>query len=117
MIALAVMVAGGIGAVLRYLATLLLPLPWGVFAVNVAGSASAGAVLALSDVAAWDAGIQQILLTGFCGGLTTFSTFAVETVELARDGRWRTAVGSAAAHLIVGVAAAAAGWSLIVTFT
>jgi fluoride exporter len=116
-IALAVIVAGGLGAVLRYLTTLLLPLPWGVFAVNVAGSAIAGGLLAMADAAAWDVGLQQVLVTGFCGGLTTFSTFAVETVELARDDRWRPAVGSAVAHLVLGVAAAAAGWSLIVTFT
>jgi CrcB protein len=116
-IAVAVIVAGGIGAVLRYLTTLLLPLPWGVFAVNLAGSAIGGVVLGLADAAAWGPGIQQVLITGFCGGLTTFSTFAVETVELVHDGRWRAAVGSAAANLILGVAAAAAGWTLIVTFT
>lgn len=117
MIALTVIAAGGLGAALRYLVTLLLPLPWGVLVVNVAGSAVAGAVLAVSDAAAWDSGIRLILISGFCGGLTTFSTFAVETVELAHDGRWRAAGGSASANLALGVSAAASAWGLTTLFT
>jgi len=51
-------------------------------------------------------------VTGFAGGLSTFSTFGVETVQLFSEGRWRAASVSVALHVVLGVAAAAAGWFL-----
>jgi CrcB protein len=50
--------------------------------------------------------------TGFCGALTTFSTFGYETVRLAEEGETTTAVWNVAASLVVGLAAAALGWWL-----
>jgi len=46
------------------------------------------------------------------GGLTTFSTWSVETVQLVLDGRWRTAVTSVALNLVVGVGVAGGAWAL-----
>ncbi len=111
-LALTVALAGGLGACLRYLATLLLPLPWGVLAVNAVGSAVAGIVLALADAAAIGGDIRLILLTGFAGGLTTFSTFSVETIELVRDGRWRTATVNVVASLAAGIGLALGGYAI-----
>ncbi len=76
--------AGALGSLLRHLAGVALPargaLPWGVLLVNVAGSFLAGLAVAGVD----DAALQLAIVTGFCGGLTTFSTHAVDTVRLAR---------------------------------
>lgn len=100
-----VLLAGALGAVLRYLVSFL---PWGVLAVNVVGSFIAGLALA-SLTGEW----QLVVLTGFCGGLTTFSTFSVETVQAAVDGAWRRAVLSVGLNLVLGIGAAALGYTLL----
>ena len=106
MILVAVVGAGILGAVLRYLVTSRSP-RWGVLAVNVVGSFLGGiAIGALSGDA------RLILLSGFCGGLTTFSTFSVETIQAVLDGRVRAAAASVAANLALGVGAAALGYAL-----
>jgi CrcB protein len=109
----AVLLAGAAGAALRYAAGLAVSrtrsrLPWAVLVVNVVGSLVAGLVVGLG----LDGDARLVIVTGFAGGLTTFSTLSVETVQLAMEGRWRTAVGSMAANLVVGVAAATLGYLL-----
>lgn len=107
---LLVLAAGAVGAGLRWgvsLAFARTRFPWAVLVVNVVGSAVAGAAIALT---AGD--LQVIVVTGFCGGLTTFSTFAVETVQLIERGRTRAAVVSVAANLALGTAACAAAWAI-----
>jgi CrcB protein len=111
---LAALVAGAGGALLRYgisvrIAHSKFSLPWAVFIVNVAGSLVAGVAVALAD-SLGDTGIRLILLTGFAGGLTTFGTFTVESIQLIVEGRWRVAAASIGANLIGGVAALLAGW-------
>ena len=86
--------------------------PIAVLLVNVTGSALAGAILGLAEAGAVSADLRLILLTGFCGGLTTFSTFSVETIQLVLEGRWRTAASSVSANLVLGVGAAAAAYLL-----
>lgn len=116
----AVLVAGAGGAVLRWLVARWLSrsegpyrnLPMAVLLVNVTGSALAGAILGLAEAGAVSPDLRLILLTGFCGGLTTFSTFSVETIQLVVDGRWRTAASSVSANLVLGVGAAAAAYLL-----
>lgn len=112
----AVLVAGAIGAVARYGVSRALAsrpgFPWAVLVVNVVGSALGGVVLGLAEAGGLSAEWRLILLTGFCGGLTTFSTFSVESVQLLLEGRARVAVGSVAANLVLGVGAAAAGYLL-----
>jgi CrcB protein len=95
-VVLAVLVAGAVGAVIRYALARAYPvrpghLPGGILIVNVVGSALAGAVIGLAERAAVGDDLRLVLVTGFCGGLTTFSTWCVETVELADGGRWRAA--------------------------
>ena len=118
MTVLLVLVGGAIGVPLRYLTDLFVQsrhdsvFPWGTFAVNVVGSlvlgATAGAV-ATADGPAW---VLTLVGTGFCGALTTFSTFGYETVRLVEDGSLLEAALNVGASLVVGMAACVAGWSL-----
>ena len=84
--------------------------PWPVLAVNVVGSILLGILLTpgrpQADPYGWrfDAGA-----IGFCGGLTTFSTFAVEVVHLAQDGRTAAAITYAAVSVVAAVAGVMGG--------
>ncbi|MEO6701259.1 MAG: CrcB family protein, partial [Jatrophihabitantaceae bacterium] len=60
----------------------------------------------------WSAGVQALLGTGFCGGLTTFSTFSVETVELLQGRFTLRSLAYIALSCGLGLAAAALGYAL-----
>ncbi|TKJ22831.1 CrcB family protein [Blastococcus sp. CCUG 61487] len=79
----------------------------GTAVVNVAGSAVLGFLLGLTDVAGW---LVALVGTGFCGTLTTFSTFGADVVRLVEQ----RAIGRAAAYLagtlVLGLAAAATAY-------
>lgn len=105
LLVLAVMGAGAAGAVARYLVGRIgakAAWPWPVLLVNVVGSLIAG-IAVHTDVA-------LVVVTGFAGGLTTFSAFTVETVQLASAGRWRATAANVGANLALGLAAATLGW-------
>ncbi|PJJ73464.1 CrcB protein [Diaminobutyricimonas aerilata] len=113
--AVAAVLAGGVAAVIRYGVTLAFAgrfLPWAVLVVNVVGSALGGAVVALSSMGGMDAGLRLVVLGGVAGGLTTFSTWSVETVQLARSGRYWIAVGNVAVNLAAGLTAASVAWNV-----
>lgn len=110
---------GGVAAVARYLVSLAMvrvstaeSFPWAVLIVNVVGSALGGVVVGLAQNSGMSEEVQLIVLTGVCGGLTTFSTFSVETIQLLTHGRWRAASLSVGANLVVGLGACAAGYAL-----
>ncbi|KEY56898.1 fluoride efflux transporter CrcB [Serratia sp. DD3] len=90
---LAVFIGGGLGSVLRWAISLRLnPLhphiPVGTLAVNLVGGFIIGLALALlSRMTQLDPTWKILITTGFCGGLTTFSTFSFEVVYLLQDGR------------------------------
>ena len=109
LILLAVAVGGALGAVLRQLVSVGLAgrgrVPWGALVVNVVGSFIAGLAIALP----LDPGWQLVVLSGFCGGLTTFSTFAVETVQLMIDRKARAAVLNVTLSIALGLLAVVAG--------
>ena len=113
---LATLAAGALGAVLRFLvARGFAARPVGaVLVVNVVGSALGGAVLALAELGSVSADIRLVLLTGFCGGLTTFSTFSVETIQLVMDGKARVAAASVLANLVLGIGAAALAFAMVI---
>jgi len=111
-----VAIGGVAGAALRWaVLTTVEPgsFPWPVLVINIVGSLLLGAVLAEE----WVHPSARLVLhdlagIGFCGGLTTFSTFAVEIVDLTRDGHLGTAVvygvasvGGALIGIVVGAAA------------
>lgn len=109
-------VAGAAGAVIRYLTSRAFAgrgvFPWAVLIVNVIGAAIGGVIVGLAVGAGVSGDIRLILVTGLCGGLTTFSTFSVETIQLIQDGAWRSAALSVSANLVLGVLAASAGFLL-----
>ncbi len=112
LVVVAVLVAGSFGAVLRYALSRAFPvrpghLPGGILIVNIVGSGVAGALIGLAERAALDGDLRLILVTGFCGGLTTFSTWTVETIELLDGGRRRAAVLNVVVTLVLGIGAAA----------
>ncbi|MGQ0575915.1 MAG: fluoride efflux transporter FluC [Pseudonocardia sp.] len=105
---LLVVLGAAVGAPLRYLVHRGMGgSPWGTFVVNVAGSALIGVLAG----AAVSPATLALLGTGFCGALTTYSTFGVETVELARS-RWALAVLNALGSTAACLAAAALGVAL-----
>lgn len=80
--------------------------------VNAVGSMIGGIVLGLVQSGAIGPDARLVVLGGIAGGLTTFSTLSVETVQLALAGRWRIALGSMLANLVIGIAAAVVGFAL-----
>ena len=117
LVVITALVAGSLGAVIRYgtaraFAAHPSRLPWAVLIVNVVGSLVGGIALGLAQAGVWGADARLVVLSGLCGGLTTFSTFSVETIQLATEGRMRAAVASVAANLVLGIGAAAFGWGL-----
>ena len=84
---------GGIGSIARYLCQKWFnenyphPFPWGTFLVNLSGCFLIGVFYAASEKSAvLSPQTRLLLITGFCGGFTTFSTFAFENVSLLRTG-------------------------------
>lgn len=100
---LLVAVGGGVGAALRFLVGHVLDrdLPVGTFVVNVVGSFLLGVFSALAP----DDRLAALVGTGFCGGLTTYSAFAVQTHALGRRG-----VLYAALTILVALGACALGF-------
>lgn len=119
---LVVIVGGAAGAVVRYLIDRMLAdravtrrpvgrvvfqIPLATLLANVAGSLLLGLLAGLGDAVP---GVLGALLgTGFCGALTTWSTFAFQSIELGR--RW-PAVVNVVATLVLGFAAVLIGRSL-----
>lgn len=114
---LLVLIGGAVGATLRYLLHHWLRpvhhLPWGTFVANVSGSFVLGL---LSGLAAGAGGlpdwVRALAGIGFCGALTTYSTFGLETVRLAQAGARRQASINAGATVLVAVGASWLGWFL-----
>ena len=111
--------AGGAGALARYgLAKFVQDstkglFPWGTFTVNVAGCLVFGLLfVVMTDRFNVNPHVRAVVLVGFMGAFTTFSTFAFETGEFLRDGQWLLAVGNVAGQNLFGLAALFAGLSL-----
>ncbi|MDO5723031.1 MAG: CrcB family protein [Flaviflexus sp.] len=106
-----VMVGGALGAVGRWQIDRLVsehtrgPIPYGTLTVNMLGCFLLGMVFGIET--AW---LRVLLGTGLCGALTTYSTFAVQGVQLARR---RHGVAHVALHVVGGLALAALGMWLV----
>ena len=85
-------------------------LPWGTLTVNVAGSLFLGILLGLAGAGRVSPETLVLAGVGFCGGFTTFSTFAYETLRLAQEGTGRAAALNVVLSLAFGLVAALGGW-------
>jgi CrcB protein len=114
--ALLVIAGAALGAPLRYLTDLLVRsrhdsvFPWGTLTVNTVGSLILGVTAAVSTgLASW---ILTLIGTGFCGALTTFSTFGYETIRMATKGSLLEAFANCVVSVLLGAVACAGGWAL-----
>lgn len=116
----ALCVAGGaaIGALLRWAMSLWLnPLwavgfPLGTLAINLSGG------LVIGAAAAWFSQhehhlLRLLLMTGLCGGFTTFSAFSLESLGLLQRGQAGMALAHVLAHVLGALACAWVGWTLM----
>jgi len=112
-----VLIGGAIGAPLRYVTDLIVQsrhdsvYPWGTFLVNVIGSLVLGVTAALVSAGAspW---VYALVGTGFCGALTTFSTFSYETVRLVEEGSIFKAAMNCVGSVAVGLGVCAGGYAI-----
>jgi len=110
---LGVLLAGGVGSLLRYAADVVLRALWttswpvATALVNVLGSGLLGWLTGSAPP-----GALLVLGVGLCGGFTTLSTASVEVVRLLAERRWGIGLGYLVGQAVVCVAAAAAGLSL-----
>ncbi len=116
---LLVFVGGGIGSVLRFIIGKWLNssetgIPYGTFAANILGSLLIGIILGL---AAKNESLSQdqtlLLATGFCGGFTTFSTFAYENHVFLKSGDFTSFALYAIGSFVVGFLAVFFGMYLV----
>jgi fluoride exporter len=116
MTVLLVALGAAVGAPARYLIDRMVSsrhdslFPWGTFAVNIAGSFLLGFLAAAGLHAS--RGVLALLGTGFCGALTTYSTFGYETVRLAQEGATLLATLNVVASIVAGLGAAYLGAAL-----
>lgn len=101
--------AGALGTLARYLVSGIVQrhagsaFPWGTFAVNAIGCFFFGLIWALAEERLVISGeVRFLILTGFMGAFTTFSTYAFETEAMLRDAEWFAATGNILAQNGVG---------------
>lgn len=117
---LLVALGGAVGSVCRYLVglgalRLMGPaFPWGTLTVNVAGSFAIG-ILAELIIARFGASVELrlLLITGFLGGFTTFSAFALDAITLFERGASLAATSYLLVSIVASIAAAIAGIGLM----
>ncbi|MEV4091184.1 fluoride efflux transporter CrcB [Streptosporangium saharense] len=112
---LLVLAGAAVGAPMRYLTDRMVQarhdtvFPWGTFTVNVSGSFVLGLLAGAALSGAAGANVQLLVGTGFCGALTTYSTFSYETLQLAENGARFYALANVVASVVAGLGAVFVG--------
>ena len=100
---------GAIGTVLRYSISGLTyrffsgVFPWGTLAVNLTGSLIIGLLWGFFEIENISSNVRNFIFIGILGGFTTFSTFALESLNLFRDGEVKLALTNILASNILGI--------------
>lgn len=116
---IAIFIGGGLGSIVRYLISTLLrtysiDFPLATLSVNIIGSLILGFTIALfwnkvSDSLFFHDTVKLAITVGFCGGLTTFSTFSWETFDLIKNGEYLLALIYTVISILVCVLAISLG--------
>jgi CrcB protein len=107
--AVLVILGAAVGAPLRYLTDRIVQtrhdsvFPWGTFSVNVVGCLVLGALAGTGT--ALPASVYALVGTGFCGALTTYSTFSYETLRLVEEKAYFYAAANIVVSVLAGVGA------------
>ena len=114
---LAVASGAAVGALLRWLAGLWFNASWsgfplGTLLVNCLGGLLIGVALAWFERSPNEL-LRLLLVTGFLGGLTTFSAFSVESLTLLQRGHWALAAAHTVAHVVGALGCAAIGFRVV----
>jgi CrcB protein len=113
-----VALAGGAGALARWLVDLALAarlgrsLPWGTIVVNIVGSCLAGALAGATLSSQLGPTTTQVLAVGLCGGFTTFSAASVDVARSVERGRPGFGVALLLVPMVLAVSAAIGGFHL-----
>jgi CrcB protein len=120
---LLVALGGAVGSVARYWVSVLSvwvlggeSFPWGTLVINVLGSFVIGLFAALTGPdgrLAGDASTRLLIMVGFCGGFTTFSSFSLQSLALLRGGALAPGLLNIAASVALCLLATAAGAALV----
>ena len=118
--ALIVGIGSFFGGSLRYLISIFMKsssnqgFPWGTLTVNLLGCFLIGIIYGLfSKYSSINSTLCLLLTTGLCGGFTTFSTFANESITMLHNGNIGTFISYIAASLIIGILLVALGYWLV----
>ena len=112
---LLVIAGAAVGAPLRYLSDRAIQarhdsvFPWGTLTVNVVGSLILGILTGAVTAGGASPQVQLAVGTGFCGALTTYSTFSYETLRLLEDDARLFAAVNVVASIVAGLVAAFSG--------
>lgn len=115
-------IGGGLGSICRYSVGAYLiqssqgRIPWATFAANALGCLLIGILIGYFERAHtnW---LYMLLVTGFCGGFTTFFTFSNESIQLMRQGLYTTAFSYMALSLLIGLSAVGVGLYAVKTIS
>ncbi|MEN9345056.1 MAG: fluoride efflux transporter CrcB [Bacteroidota bacterium] len=114
-----VFLGGGIGAVLRWLIQLLLGksdgngFAWATFTVNCFGSLLIGLLAALALKFKWSEASVLLLMTGVLGGFTTYSAFAMDSLQMLKQQQWALAIQYILSTNIMALLCCALGFYLV----
>lgn len=111
-----VLTGSAFGGVIRFIFSAYLQnrvsskFPLGTFSVNLLGCFIIGAIFALiAKSSSGNNDIRLLLATGFCGGFTTFSAFAIENLDMIKNGNYTTALIYIVSSIVLGITATLVG--------
>ena len=117
---LIVFLGGGIGSAFRYLTSVITEkyvqssFPWATFLVNVFGCLLIGILIGFfTKQQIENSNLKLLFITGFCGGFTTFSAFALENIKLFQSGNSLLALLYIALSVLLGVLAVWTGMMIM----